>query len=248
MPITIARSHGRVDARAAITDWQTKSLRAQVHFLEIVQPWRQQAGGGTRMGTAKKRSGKRASQRSWVPQRAAKGSRRAFSAVHALPSNSEFLSLLARLGVKAFARHLGMSESTLRRELRAQGERVRALVNEWRRRTARSSLEDNVPLGALARNLGFSGVSALSGWVSTSFGLSPVALRRSLHEATIVEAFRHSGQLQRLSQPPLTENVEPDRKCKLTPLPIQAEIMSRIFRGQRVTRVTSARPTEKDNH
>jgi hypothetical protein len=41
------------------------------------------------------------------------------AAVASLPTDPELLPLLARLGVKAFARHLGVSESTLRQEFRS---------------------------------------------------------------------------------------------------------------------------------
>jgi hypothetical protein len=89
---------------------------------------------------------------------------------------------------------------------------VRDLVTDWRRRGVRSGLKRKVPLGVLARNFGLSGVPALSRWVKTHFGLPPVALRRLLREAETLDALRHKGRGERVSEGALTENVKADRR------------------------------------
>lgn len=130
-------------------------------------------------------------------------------------ADPRLLELLALAGVAAFARRFGLSESSLRREMRANGHSLRGLVAAWRRRTVITLLPTAPSLDLLAQRLGFSGAVSLSRWVKTQFGVTPRRLRRRLREsrATADLLSGESGRVDSLDG--LTENAKSGRNGKV---------------------------------
>ena len=78
------------------------------------------------------------------------------------------------------ARRLGISERSLRRQLAAEGDSFRALVDEVRRVKAESLLkESDTPIGEIALLLGFSDTSAFSRAFRRWCGISPQRFRET---------------------------------------------------------------------
>ncbi len=76
------------------------------------------------------------------------------------------------------AKRLGISERSLRRQLAAEGESFRGLVDEVRREKAESMLSDSdTPIGEIALLLGFSDTSAFSRAFRRWCGISPQRFR-----------------------------------------------------------------------
>ena len=79
------------------------------------------------------------------------------------------------------ARRLGISERSLRRQLAAEGDSFRALVDEVRRTKAESLLkESDTPIGEIALLLGFSDTSAFSRAFRRWCGISPQRFRETI--------------------------------------------------------------------
>lgn len=108
-------------------------------------------------------------------------------------ADSRLQELLALTGVGAFARRFGLSESSLRREMRAHGQSLKGLVTAWRCRRVVALLPMATSLHLLAHQLGFSGAVSLSRWVKTQFGVTPGRLRRRLRESKAIADLQRDG-------------------------------------------------------
>lgn len=76
------------------------------------------------------------------------------------------------------ARAHAMSTRTLDRRLRERGRSYRSILDEWRRETGHSLLQNStLPLDVVARQLGFTESSNFSRWAKRSLGGTPSALR-----------------------------------------------------------------------
>ncbi len=127
------------------------------------------------------------------PSAPSKGPRNISTMVSSLtsdPLDSQFLSSLARLGAKAFAHRLGVSERTLRRRLNKRGFSVRDLLVVWRRRELRQVLLGDMPLTCVCEQLGFASPPSLCRFVHREFGDSPGRLRCRLKEEATLETVR----------------------------------------------------------
>lgn len=132
-----------------------------------------------------------------------------------LLSDPRLLELLALTGVSAFSRRFGLSESSLRRQMRARGLNIRDLVTAWRCRTITSLLSTASSLSALGHQLGFSGAVSLSRWVKAHFGVTPGMLRRKLRESRAIADLLSGDSGRERRRDGLIENVKSDRNGKV---------------------------------
>ncbi len=87
------------------------------------------------------------------------------------------------LDITVVARQLAMQPRTMQRRLAAAGTTFDRLVDEVRREAARRYLRDtDMPMAQLARILGYSEQSVLTRSCRRWFGVSPLALRRTLQK------------------------------------------------------------------
>ena len=110
--------------------------------------------------------------------------------VGGLLTDPERLGLLARLGAKAFAHRLGVSERTLHRRLREAGLTVRDLLVIWRRRELRHELLEDIPLSCVCERLGFASPPSLCRFVHREFADTPGRLRCRVKEEEMLGALR----------------------------------------------------------
>ena len=86
--------------------------------------------------------------------------------------------LLIRQGVRAGAERHGCSARTLLRWFRKEGVSARGYVARVRRHLALELLAKDLPVGTIARRLGFSSAQSLARFLRREFGVTASELRR----------------------------------------------------------------------
>ncbi len=94
--------------------------------------------------------------------------------------DDEFLLLLCLQGVAGAAARLAVSERTLRRAAAATGTSLRALVTEYRLKSAEKLFVEGRPVSAVAASLGYAPGDSFRRFIRKECGVSPSVLRRRL--------------------------------------------------------------------